>query len=43
MVEEKAETINDPSDTENTKSDKDDEPKEEDLNNVEDMLWAEVI
>ena len=43
MVEEKAETINDPSDTDNTKCHKDDEPKEEDFDNFEDMLWAEVI
>ena len=43
VIGEKTETINDPSDTENTKSDKDDEPKEEDFDNVEDMLWAEVI
>ena len=35
--------MNDLSDTENTKSDKDDEPKEADFDNANDMLWAEGI
>ena len=40
MVEEKTETIYDLSDTVCTKSDKDDKPKQEDFEDVEDRLWA---